>query len=257
MKQSYLWILLFSTSIIFSYTIKDQFDPIGYSEFLKPFIKTGDLVFDIGAHQGKKAASLTSLGARVVCFEPQPHLQRYLKNRFNNNDHILLEPLAIGEKEGVLPFYQCDADTLSTFSREWIEQSRFSDGSCGSFKWDTVIQVPIATLDHMIQKHGTPVFCKIDVENFEYEVLKGLSYPIQLISFEYACETEHNSRNCLERLQKLGYTKFNFVIAESTEFVSSVWLSASELLTTLQDLRSQQLPKIGNLLWGDIYAYYE
>lgn len=257
MKQSYLLLVLLSSSFLYSYTIKDRFDSTGYAQLLQPYVAPGSLVFDVGAHQGKKAAAFLSLGARVVCFEPQTHLQHILKNQFAGCPAVTVEPVAVGEREGALPFYQCSTDTLSTFSREWIEHSRFSDGSCGSFTWDNVITVPLVTLDAMIQKYGTPAFCKIDVENFEYEVLKGLSCPIALISFEYACETEHNSRKCLDRLSELGYSKFNFVIAESTEFISDEWYSRDELLAKLAEINTSNLPVVGTLLWGDIYALYE
>jgi FkbM family methyltransferase len=257
MKQSYLLLVLLTSSLIHAYTIKDRFDADAYAHFLQPYIKPGSLVFDVGAHQGTKAAAFLSLGARVVCFEPQPHLQEQLKQQFAHCPNVAVEPVAVGAEPGVLPFYQCTTDTLSTFSREWIEQSRFSDGSCGSFAWDKVLSVPIVTLDEMIHRYGIPTFCKIDVENFEHEVLKGLSTPITLVSFEYACETEHNSVACLDRLCELGYRKFNFVIAESTEFITSEWLTRDELLSALAEIKSHDLPVVGRLLWGDIYAYYE
>src|SRR5258708_9447722 len=40
--------------------------------FYAPFVRRGDLVFDVGAHFGKYAECFTSLGAAVVAIEPNP-----------------------------------------------------------------------------------------------------------------------------------------------------------------------------------------
>ena len=42
--------------------------------FLGQFFNRGDLVFDVGANQGLKTELYLGIGARVICFEPQPHL---------------------------------------------------------------------------------------------------------------------------------------------------------------------------------------
>jgi Methyltransferase FkbM domain len=47
------------------------------------------------------------------------------------------------------------------------------------------ITVPVTTLDKAIEQYGVPAFCKIDVEGFEAEVLKGLSHPISTLILEY------------------------------------------------------------------------
>ena len=43
------------------------------------FIRSGDLVFDVGAHVGDRVASFRRLGARVVAVEPQPTMVRALE----------------------------------------------------------------------------------------------------------------------------------------------------------------------------------
>jgi hypothetical protein len=41
-----------------------------------PFVKPGDLAFDLGAHVGDRVAAFRALGCRVVAVEPQPALAR-------------------------------------------------------------------------------------------------------------------------------------------------------------------------------------
>ena len=45
----------------------------------------GDVVFDIGANNGDKAAALLSRGVKVVCIEPQPACVAVLNNRFRGH----------------------------------------------------------------------------------------------------------------------------------------------------------------------------
>jgi hypothetical protein len=50
--------------------------------------------------------------------------------------------------------------------------------------------VNVATLDSLIDEFGVPDYAKIDVEGFDLEVLRGLSRPIPLLSFEYNSQSE-------------------------------------------------------------------
>ena len=46
-------------------------------------------------------------------------------------------------------------------------------------------EVPVVTLDAAIEHYGVPAYCKIDVEGWEFEVLRGLSQAVDLISLEF------------------------------------------------------------------------
>ena len=52
---------------------------------------------------------------------------------------------------------------------------------------------------------------KIDVEGYEYEVLKGLTTKQQMISFEWHEEDAEGLLNCVEHLQQLGYREFGTI----------------------------------------------
>lgn len=217
--------------------------------FLKQFISPGDLVFDVGAHVGKKTIEYLNLGASVVCFEPQPNCAIILQGKFGSNGRVRIEQKGLADKPGVLSLAVCNvANTLSTFSDEWQEAGRFN---AMGYRWNDNIQVDVVTLDAMIARYGCPAFCKIDVENFEYEVLKGLTQTIPVLSFEFAIETFHNTKKCIDRLVSLGYKKFNFAIAENERLVLNDWVSAEQII----DVIEQESCKY-HLLWGDVYAKF-
>ena len=59
------------------------------------FVKSGDLVFDIGAHVGDRVAAFRRLGARVVAVEPQPALVKTLKLLYGRDRGVIIEPPAV------------------------------------------------------------------------------------------------------------------------------------------------------------------
>jgi hypothetical protein len=79
------------------------------------FVRSGDLVFDVGAHVGDRTACFRRLGARVVAVEPQPLLVRTLKILYGRDRAVAIEPVAVGRDAGTLAFrLNPDNPTVST-----------------------------------------------------------------------------------------------------------------------------------------------
>ena len=149
--------------------------------FYSQFISKGDLCFDIGANTGNRTEAFLKLGATVVAVEPQDICMRKLLNKYRNNNKIFLVHKALGAKEGKGNLILSNSHTVSSMSKEWIDCIKDSDmffTSTSAFQWNKTVSVPITTLDKLIEKYGNPAVCKIDVEGFEYQVIKGLSQPI-------------------------------------------------------------------------------
>ena len=211
-------------------------------KFYSQFISSGDLVFDVGAHMGDMTAVFLSLGASVICVEPQPYCARILRSRFGANKKVTIIEKGLGRKEDELALHICeDAPSLSTFSNKW-KRGRFSRQN-----WNKQVVVPITTLDSLIATFGTPTFCKIDVEGSELDVLRGLNTTIPLISFEFTKEFIKDAKACTKRLSSITRTKFNYSVYSEFRFWNNEWLDQKELFKILE-----LIPDVK--LCGDIYA---
>ena len=222
-------------------------------DFCRTFINQGDLVFDVGASCGDKTEIYLACGAKkVICFEPEPVCVNALRRRFTDKTKVVIEPVALGAKEERREmFIHGPGSVINTLSKEYTIQSRFADRNV---KWNGTIMVDLSTLDLMIKKYGVPKFCKIDVENFELEVLNGLTAPIPYLSFECNTDQLKTTVQCLERLKKLGYDQFNYAIGERGYLISPKWMSSSELLDKLHSLMKEHDFSAIWGLWGDVYA---
>jgi len=215
--------------------------------FLSEFVKPGDLVFDVGANVGNYVMVCLKLGARVVAIEPQEDCVKLLVSRFGRDHRVSIEPVAIGEKEGKGLLYLSDVRTpISSMSRDWIEAVKTS-GRFRHLEWRRSQAVAVTCVDNLIEKYGKPSFCKIDAEGYEHEVLMGLNFPLEKLSFEYHIECLSKLEFCLSRLAEFGTYSFNYTIGEQPCFRSSEWLNSTDLLQIFRSLSTRTLQ-------GDIYA---
>lgn len=211
-----------------------------YSRLLKP----GDLCFDVGANSGSKTKIFLELGARVVCIEPQPNCVDVLKSTYRNDSNVVIVPKGLATQPGRRSLSICrSADAISTFSEKW------KTGRFRSYAWEPAVDVPVTTIDALIQEFGSPKFCKIDVEGFEYEVLRGLSSPISFIAFEFTREFINDAMLCIEYLGSLGSADFNYALGETPALFLSDWTDRSTLFESIER-------NTDDLLWGDIYVRF-
>lgn len=201
-------------------------------KFYEPFVKPGDLCFDIGSHLGNRVRTWNKMGAKVVALEPQPQCMAFLKRKFSNKANVTLVEKAVGAEKGELPLHISElTPTVSTLSKEWFEPIR--ESTSYEVNWNETIMVEVVTLDDLIETYGMPVFCKIDVENYEKEVLEGLSKPIPALSFEYFTLTLDKAVECIELIEQLGNYEFNWQVGPSENLAASEWLSAAAMKTNM------------------------
>jgi FkbM family methyltransferase len=213
--------------------------------FYAQFIRPGCLVFDVGANLGNRSKVFLKLGARVVAFEPQASCVVLLNQMFEKNQRFRLARKALRPAEGTAVMFIGDSHTISSLSKNWIDAT-IRSGRFASSEWIGRQEVAVTTLDIAISTFGFPSFIKIDVEGFEFEVLKGLSWPIKALSIEVVPEYLENAFRCLRLLGDLAEFQFQFSFGESMQFALAEWISNAEIREWLKGLPPGS--------FGDLYA---
>jgi FkbM family methyltransferase len=221
----------------------DQCDE-GRADFYRQFFGPGELVFDVGANMGNRTKVFHKLNAHVVAFEPQACCHAFLSRAFRGKESVTIVDRALGKSEGTAEMCIPDADVLGSLSSDWIRATKQS-GRFGEQKWDKRQSVEITTLDKAIRQFGIPRFIKIDVEGYEFEVLSGLSTPINCISVEFTPEYIENTLRCIDHMSSLATIEAQFSLGESMGFAMPSWVDTQTI--------KQVLTNIDGKAWGDVY----
>lgn len=208
-------------------------------EFFGQFVCHGDLVFDIGANDGRYTDAFIELGTKVVAIEPNPSLARILRERFKAD----VEEVAVGAEPGFAELHLSDVDIFSTLSPEWMDIAR-REHLTNEWSGET-IRVSVSTLDALIARYGVPSYVKIDVEGYEPQVLRGLSQPIATVSFEVQGPALHMAADSVDILD--GLAPYVFSVSPLDQHgLATGWLPGAELL--------DRLPALIEDGHGDVFA---
>lgn len=202
----------------------------GLRALYRPFVGPGDVVFDVGAHLGDRTAAFAGLGARVVALEPQPRIARWLERLAGGRGDVTILRRAVGAAPGTAELAVSGANpTVSTLADRWRESIGEANPTFSDVRWDRRVEVPVTTLDALVDEYGTPSFVKIDVEGFEAEVLAGLSRPIPALSVEFVRGSLEVALACVRRLEELASYRYNAIDGEKRSFLMPEWVGAAEI----------------------------
>ena len=212
-----------------------------------PFIRPGDLCFDIGAHLGDRIHAWSKLSARIIALEPHPVMMSWLRRWYGDQPDIRLIEQAVGAQPGMATLWMSRlTPSVSTLSQKWlttVQQNRKFAG----VRWEDQVPVTVTTLDVLIAQYGKPAFCKIDVEGAELDVLQGLSQALPALSFEYIPAMIETALGCINRLSQLGHYEYNWRVSEWPRLRSPVWLSPEDMAVNLTHMSLDSNS-------GDVYA---
>jgi FkbM family methyltransferase len=190
-----------------------------------------DLAFDIGANHGEHTALMLRRGARVVAVEPQAALATELANDF---PEITVVRTALSDEPGeALLNLARESDALASLDVTWADHCEMP------LTWESREQVPVTTLDELINQYGQPNLVKIDTEGFEHRVLQGLSTPVDHILFEVHAALPDVAAAAFERLELLGHYEYYSMPLKSWLYVGAQ--GPDEILADLPAM-------------GDVYA---
>jgi FkbM family methyltransferase len=183
------------------------------------------------------------LGAKVIAFEPQRDCIQELQARLGSHPHLVPINAAVGSSSGQRTFYIERHRTASSLVKDWQGEV------VGS------VEVPVTTLDDAIAKFGVPQHCKIDVEGYELEVLKGLSRAIPTLSYEYHLRQDGATRAlaCLDYLSSFGELLVNITPAEKPVFAGAQWWGKNDFI----DFFRRAVPQMRGYDYGDIFVKFQ
>jgi len=204
-----------------------------HKKFYSYLINKNDLCFDIGANKGLKSKLFLSLGARVIAFEPQSSCEKYLQKIKHKNFKYF--SIAVGAKDEIKDLNIANHIEVATFSNEFIDYFKND-----TLYWNYSEKVEVKKLDTLIDEHGIPDFCKIDVEGYELEILSNLNHNIPIIEFEFTGGFIPNTIKIIELLNK-NDTFYNYNLNEFPKFELKKWVKADEIVTIINNLPINRL----------------
>ena len=163
----------------------------------------GDLIFDVGAHNGDDSGHYLEKGYRVVAVEANPLLSQSIAARFEpaiGAGRLTVLNVGIAEQSGTLPFWVNDDNSVwSSFDRELGGRHA---SRCH------VVDIDCVPLNVLIRQFGVPHYLKIDIEGYDRICLDALQ-PSECPQY-VSCELTH-SDPLIDRLYELGYRRFKLV----------------------------------------------
>jgi FkbM family methyltransferase len=152
-------------------------------------VRAGDLVLDVGGHNGQYAvlfASLVSQSGKVITFEPDPNATATLRANLELNgfqDRVKIESLALFDENGEHVFFSKGADSMSSLVRSGLGANAFEPG---------VIEYRVKTvrLDDLLKEQvlPAPAVIKIDTEGAEINILRGAQELLKRGGTTIVCE---------------------------------------------------------------------
>jgi FkbM family methyltransferase len=134
----------------------------------KSHVKSGDIVFDCGAHVGVFTDMALRRGAsKVVSIEPDPVNLECLRRNFRqeiSDGRVIVIPKGVWSREQMITLYESDSNSGSN-----TMIGARSDEHAGK------VEVPVTTLDKIVEELRLPRvdFIKMDIEGAEREALRG------------------------------------------------------------------------------------
>ena len=167
-------------------------------QLFRSLITSNDVVADIGANIGLTAILFSSLAKHTYAFEPSPSTFRILSENLTRNRIANVEAinLGLGHKKEALTI---------TFAQNNRSGGYVSD-KIRPETGHVTEEIHIDTLDHFFSASAPePTVLKIDVEGFEWNVLKGGGRFLQRVRPVVVLEMNHF---CLDVLQRITIPDF-------------------------------------------------
>ena len=203
--------------------------------------------YDIGANAGLYTESNLVLNpeSEFILVEANPTLCLKLVEKFKDNPNVKVINSCVSDTSGkMLEFFLGDVDTISTASKDWVLNSRFSN-----MDYKNSILVESISIEDLIKTYGESDRMKIDVEGYEKTVILGISKHIGDLSFEWAEESKTDILDSVSHLFTIGYTEFCVSERDNYTFMPTYYVAYEDIKLSLSSLDPSRKTR-----WGMIFA---
>lgn len=201
------------------------------------------LYFDIGANIGEWSLGNIKKCEKIIAVEPSIINYKKLSKACEEKNIICLNYAVSNEDKEEVDFYEHGC--LSTINKNWLcsKNSRFY-----GIKY---IQTTCKTisLDKLVEQYGIPDLIKIDVEGAEDLVISSLTKKVKNLCFEWAREFHSVTRNSIDNLIKIGFTKFHVQFGDKY-----IYVPKKEEYTEDLNIIEYKLTKEKNNDWGMVWV---
>ena len=189
------------------------------TEQLMKEIKNGMKILEIGANVGYYLLIESKLNpdGKILAFEPDPRSFRILNMSvlLNNCRNVELKNIALGSKNGEIPFYLSEQWNLSGINA--VSNSN-------------KVMVKIARLDDVVNEKFD--YLRMDVEGYEFEILKGAEKSLRNLKgmFIELHPVYLGKGGCIELIDWLKERGFIIKVAYDDENKGFVYYNSKEML---------------------------
>ena len=160
------------------------------------------LIFDVGMNDGTDSAYYLRRGHNVVGIDANPQLTESATRRFASEiaqGRFTALNVGIADEQGEIDFWICD---------DWSAWSSF-DRSIASRNGSKhhAISVEIRPMPEILEEHGVPYYCKVDIEGYDQHCLTGLTDESRPPFFS----VEHSDYPFIDHMHELGYDRFKLI----------------------------------------------
>lgn len=163
------------------------------------------ILYDIGANIGAYSVIMPAMvpGISVQAFEPDSRNVQFLKANIAMNwlgDIVTVHEIAVGEDSGVVSFLESRGGANLNTGKSKVSKDAEQPGGCRT--------VEKRSIDSLADHANRVVLVKIDVEGYEYEVLRGMKKTLKnnrcYLMIEIFAE---NLAKCDEFMASCGYER--------------------------------------------------
>jgi FkbM family methyltransferase len=169
-------------------------EPYEYRQWFTRYVRRVGLFVDVGANIGGYAIRACKAGVNVVAIEPDPE-----------NFSLLLDNVRVNECEGKVEALNMAAGDESSY-RCLYQPDVSNPGSISLIKRGTPKGlVQVKPLDDVLSDLTCDMMVKIDVEGFEYHVLRGMVNTLERAKYLIIEAVDENKRTCKGFLKSCGF----------------------------------------------------